>query len=128
MTGVVVDTSAIVAILTREPGHEWLSVRLSSATDRIIAAPIALELGIVLEARVPAAVGMARRALRDARIHIVPFDEGSSNARGPPGADSARGGIRPRSTSGTAASMPSPNRRAIRCCAWATTSPARTCR
>lgn len=75
MTGIVVDTSAMVAILTREPGHEWLSARLSSATDRIIAAPTALELGIVLEARVPAAVGVARRALRDARIGIAPFDD-----------------------------------------------------
>lgn len=79
MTGVVVDTSAMVAILRAEPGHEWLTDQLTGAGERIIAAPVALELGIVLEARVPAtasSVGISRRTLRDARISIAPFDEG----------------------------------------------------
>src|ERR1700742_1576731 len=53
----------------------WLAEQLAQAATRIMAAPTALELGIVLEARVPAAVGMARRALRDAAIDIVPFDD-----------------------------------------------------
>jgi ribonuclease VapC len=72
---VVVDTSAMVAILTREPGHDWLSAQLASATERLMSAPAVLELGIVLEARAPRAVGVAHRALREAQIRIVPFDE-----------------------------------------------------
>jgi ribonuclease VapC len=72
---VVVDTSAMVAVLTQEPGHEWMSAQLGAAAERVITAPTALELGIVLEARSPAAVGIARRALRDARIRVLSFDE-----------------------------------------------------
>lgn len=74
MTPVVVDTSALVAILTDEPGGSWLSAQLAGASERFVAAPTMLELGIVLEARSPAATGIVRRVLRDARIGVVPFD------------------------------------------------------
>lgn len=75
MSGLVVDTSAIVAILSREPGGEWLAAELASATARQITAATALELGIVLEARRSKSVGIATRALRDSDVRIVPFDE-----------------------------------------------------
>ncbi len=75
MTSIVVDSSAMVAILTRESGHEWLTAELAAAADRIIAAPTALELGIVLEARAPGAVGIGRRALRAAGVTVAEFDE-----------------------------------------------------
>jgi ribonuclease VapC len=75
VTGLVVDTSAMVAILTGEPDRSWLSENLAAASDRLMAAPTALELGIVLEARSPAAVGISRRALRDARISTAAFDD-----------------------------------------------------
>lgn len=75
MSGVVVDSSAMVAILTGEPGQRWLSGELDGASTRIISAPTALELGIVLEARAPEAVGMGHRALRDARVEVVAFDD-----------------------------------------------------
>lgn len=75
MTGIVVDTSAIVAILTGEPGRDWLVGRLAAASDRVMAAPTALELGIVLEGRTPEAGGIARRAVHEARISVIPFDE-----------------------------------------------------
>ncbi len=75
MTAIVVDTSAIVAILMNEPQREWLSTELSSASTRLIAAPTALELGIVLESRKPAAQGIASRFLRDANISVEPFDD-----------------------------------------------------
>ncbi|MDP9429094.1 MAG: type II toxin-antitoxin system VapC family toxin [Actinomycetota bacterium] len=75
MSGLVVDTSAMVAILGEEAGAEWLSEQLSSAERRIAAAPTVVELAIVLEARAPAAVGIARRALRDAGVEVVPFDD-----------------------------------------------------
>lgn len=75
MSALVVDTSAMVAILTDEPHRDWLSAQLATTTGHIIAAPTALELGIVLEARTPAAVGISRRALREARISVTPFDD-----------------------------------------------------
>lgn len=75
MTDLVVDTSAMVAILTGEPEQTWLAEQLAQASARIMAAPTALELGIVLEARAPTAVGLSRRALRDAEIDVVPFDD-----------------------------------------------------
>jgi ribonuclease VapC len=60
VTAVVVDTSALVAILTDEPGRAWLVEQLAVASDRVIAAPTALELGIVLEARAPASTGVSQ--------------------------------------------------------------------
>lgn len=74
MSTVVVDTSAMVAVLTREPGHDWLAAQLGTASERLMTAPTALELGIVLEARSPAATGILRRTLRDAQIAVIPFD------------------------------------------------------
>lgn len=71
----VVDTSAIVAIVRHEPGADWLAEQLDAAGDRVMAAPTLLELAMVLESRAPASVGMARRAVRDAEIEIVPFDD-----------------------------------------------------
>lgn len=65
----------MVAIVAGEEGGEWLATELAGASDRIIAAPAAVELGIVLEARAPAAAGVGRRALRDAGVRVVPFDE-----------------------------------------------------
>lgn len=72
-SALVVDTSAMVAVLTAEAGCEWILERLASG-ECLMSAPTAVELGIVLEARVPAAVGIARRVLRDAQIEVVPFD------------------------------------------------------
>lgn len=74
MTSLVVDTSALVAILAREPGHVWLSNQLAEASERLISAPTVVELGIVLEARVPNSMGIAHRLVRDARITIIDFD------------------------------------------------------
>lgn len=72
--GVVVDTSALVAILTGEPTREWLKEQLLTAAERVIAAPTAVELGIVLEAR-SAAPSIGRRTLRDSQIRVIAFDE-----------------------------------------------------
>jgi ribonuclease VapC len=76
VTGVVVDTSAMVAILSDEPGRKYLVERLVAASDRVIAAPVVVELSIVLESRVPDAVHLASRALRDTRVDTVSFDAG----------------------------------------------------
>lgn len=74
MSALVVDTSAMVAILTGEPGRAWLSGQLADASERFMAAPAMLELGIVVEARAPTATGFVRRVLRDAEITVTPFD------------------------------------------------------
>lgn len=65
----------MVAVVANEPGGEWLTVELAAASDRLMAAPVAVELGIVLEARTPAAVGVGRRVLKDAGVKVMPFDE-----------------------------------------------------
>jgi ribonuclease VapC len=73
LTELVVDTSALTSIMMREPARVWLLEQLSRVTERLIAAPTALEFGIVLEARIPGAAGMAARAVRDSRITVVDF-------------------------------------------------------
>jgi ribonuclease VapC len=75
LSTIVVDTSAMVAILTGEPGRGWLTGQLAQADERLMTAPTALELGIVLEARSPSATGILRRTLRDARITVAPFGD-----------------------------------------------------
>lgn len=75
MTGLVVDTSAMVAILEREPEANWLSDQLADASERVMTAASVVELTLVLESRAPSAAGIAQRSLRDARITISPVDE-----------------------------------------------------
>ena len=78
MSGLVLDTSAVMAILTREPGHEELATNLASAEVRLISAGTLIELGVVLEARVgPAAGGIIERFLRDGDVDVVPVDRSS---------------------------------------------------
>lgn len=78
MSGLVVDTSAVSIILTREPGHEELATSLASAEVRLISAGTLIELGVVLEARVgPAAGGIIERLLRDGGVDVVPVDRSS---------------------------------------------------
>lgn len=75
MRGLVLDTSAAMAILTAEPGHEALATSLASAERRLVSAGTLIELGIVLEARVgPAAGGIIERFLRDGGVEVVAVD------------------------------------------------------
>ncbi|WP_219418013.1 type II toxin-antitoxin system VapC family toxin [Pseudonocardia nigra] len=75
MTGLVVDTSAVLAILQREPGDEYLISALDAATTRLISAATSVELGIVVEARLGAAgTEVVTSFLRDASVEIVPVD------------------------------------------------------
>jgi ribonuclease VapC len=73
--GLVVDTSAAVAVILGEPGSEELAVYLENALTRLMSAAIRVELGIVIEARLwPAGQDVVDRFLRDAKIDIVPVD------------------------------------------------------
>jgi ribonuclease VapC len=73
---VIVDSSAIVAILRREPEHEILEERLAEALEPKVGAPTQLEAAMVLSARLG---GRGRlvlaRFLQDNRIAVVPFTE-----------------------------------------------------
>jgi ribonuclease VapC len=74
-SSLVVDTSAVVAIILGEPRSEELAVHLENAIARLMSAAIRVELGIVIEARFwPAGQDIVDRFLRDANIDIVPVD------------------------------------------------------
>ena len=75
MSGLVIDTSAAMAILGSEPDGESLLTLLAETDERLISAGTLVELGVVLEARIgPAAGGIIERFLRDAEIELVPVE------------------------------------------------------
>lgn len=69
----VVDTSALMAIMLREPSRPWFLEQLNQSGLRMMSAPTALEFRIVMEARRPQLTDMGPRVLRDGRIKIVDF-------------------------------------------------------
>jgi ribonuclease VapC len=73
---VIVDSSAIVAILRQEPDHERLEERLAEADSAKIGAPALVEVGIVLTARLGARGRLVlARFLQDNHIATAPFTE-----------------------------------------------------
>jgi len=73
---VILDSSAVVAILLREPGHEGLLEAMSGAAEVGIAAPNLVETGIVLATRIGRdSRGLLSRFLAESAIVIVPFTE-----------------------------------------------------
>lgn len=76
MTGIVVDTSAAVAILLSESPAESLLAALDDAEPRLMSAATFVELGAVLEAKLhPAGAGIADRFVDDGGIDVVAFDQ-----------------------------------------------------
>lgn len=73
MTSIVVDTSAVMAIVRAEPGAEWLSRQLRDSDHRLMSSATALELGIVLESRTTTLTALD--AIRSLQIELAPFDE-----------------------------------------------------
>ncbi len=74
-TGIVVDTSAVLAVLLREPGSDELLDRLGAAAPAVMSAATWVELGIVTEARFgPHGADLVQRFLRDAEIDLVAVD------------------------------------------------------
>lgn len=70
----IVDSSAIVAIVLREPGWDRLVDKLASAPACAIGAPTLAETGIVLTAKMgPKAHIALSRLLQEAGMSIVPF-------------------------------------------------------
>jgi len=71
----VIDTSAIVAILLDEPDRKSFAERLESADRSVISAANFVEASIVLESRYGAAGVLALDALMStARIEMLPVD------------------------------------------------------
>lgn len=72
----IVDTSAIMAIIFQEPGHEGLARKLARPGQVGIGAPTLVECGIVLGARLGRdARGMLARFIEEANITVIPFSE-----------------------------------------------------
>ena len=72
----IVDSSAIVAIVLREPGWEGLVTRLGGEASPAIAAPTLAEAGLVLTAKM-GDVGrvVLSRLLQEAGLTVIPFTE-----------------------------------------------------
>lgn len=72
----VVDTSAIMAILLEEPTSEHLAGLLADSDDAIMSAVTLVEATIVAEARLgPAGGSLVQRILREAEITVVDVTE-----------------------------------------------------
>ncbi len=83
----ILDTSAVVAMLFDEPDAEDLRRRLAAAPRRLISAGTLLEASMVIEAKRGEAAGRELDLfLHRAKVEIVPFDDEQ--------ADSARAGWR----------------------------------
>lgn len=73
----IVDTSALAAVLFAESGHDALVDRLAVADRCLMSAVNALEIGIVVEARLGEAGGRELSALLEAlQVDVVAFDAG----------------------------------------------------
>jgi ribonuclease VapC len=78
--GIVVDTSAVVAILQSEDGHDVLLEHLAEAHTRLMSAATRVELGMVIEARYGApGRELADRFLRDVAVELVAVDAGTAD-------------------------------------------------
>lgn len=81
MTGVVVDSSAIVAIIAHEEGWERLTSELWSASERLMSAATLAESGIVMENRSrPYGLEAVERLIREARLSVVSLDRDDAEA------------------------------------------------
>lgn len=72
----ILDSSAVVAVLRREPGHESLFDRIAADTGPGIGAPTLVETAMVLTARTGAtARTLLARFLYEAEIAVLPFED-----------------------------------------------------
>lgn len=72
----IVDASALLAVVFREPGYEEILRTLEASEALAAGAPTLAETGIVLTARLgPAASGLLERLLDEFGIQEIPFGE-----------------------------------------------------
>src|SRR5262245_45404795 len=73
---VILDSSVVLAVLLREPGHEHLLDLMAAEGALAIGAPTVAETGIVLTARLgPSGLTLLARFVQEAGIEIVPFGD-----------------------------------------------------
>jgi ribonuclease VapC len=74
MSGVVLDSSAVIALIADEPEASRLAAALDRLTDRVIGAPTLVETGIVLRARYGGRGDLALDAfLQRFDVRVVPL-------------------------------------------------------
>lgn len=72
----ILDSSALLAIVFREPGHEELVARILASDVRAIGTPTLAETGIVLHARLgQASYGLLERLLDEFGLQELSFGE-----------------------------------------------------
>jgi ribonuclease VapC len=72
----IIDASAILAVVFREPGYDALLAKLQSAEAVAVGTPTLAEAGIVLHARLgDASRGLIERILDELSIQEIPFGE-----------------------------------------------------
>jgi ribonuclease VapC len=72
----IIDSSAVLAVIGKEPGYERIVHELAASTGTRIGAPSQLETGIVLTARLgPRGRTVLARFLQENAIQTVAFDE-----------------------------------------------------
>ena len=80
MTSLVLDTSAVLAVLFGEDADQQVLDELDQARELLMSAATLVELGIVLEARLgPVGASIAERFVRDAAVDVVTFDRWQSD-------------------------------------------------
>jgi ribonuclease VapC len=73
---VILDSSAVVALLLDEPAARQVLTRLSAAGDVAIGAPSLVEMSIALTRRLgPVAASLIERFLGELEVAILPFDQ-----------------------------------------------------
>jgi len=73
----IIDSSAVLAVIGKEPGFERIVHELAASPETRIGAPTRLETGIVLSARFgPRGKTVLARFLQENAIQTVAFDEG----------------------------------------------------
>ena len=72
----ILDSSAVIAIVLREPGYEALVAKIGAARVAGIGAPTLAETGLVLMAKLgKESRGVLSRFLQEAGLTVVPFGE-----------------------------------------------------
>jgi ribonuclease VapC len=70
----ILDTSAVIAILVQEPGYESLLTKMARSEYSAIGAPTLAETGIVLTAILgKGAMGLLARFLQEFAVEMIPF-------------------------------------------------------
>jgi ribonuclease VapC len=73
----IVDSSAVLAVIGKEPGYEHIVHALAASEETWIGAPTRLEAGMVLTARLgPRGKTVLARFLQENAIKTAAFDEG----------------------------------------------------